>query len=443
MNLSGKLVLVLGAGRTGRAVARFLRARRSRVRIAERSEAARQEAARELGESVVSDEDTSALGGVDLVVPSPGVPKDHPLLRSAVRLGVPVWSEIELAYRFLPCPILAVTGTNGKSTTTSLLGEMARRSVGRAFVGGNLGVPLVEALLEEALPDLAVVEVSSFQLEWVRCFRPALAVFLNLSPDHLDRYATFEEYAETKGRLVTAAGPESRVVLNRDDPGVWAFRNRTYGRVVSFGRDPVEFGAFLDGGDVVYRGPGGRPRRFSLRRTALRGAQNEENVLAAVAAACAWGFPDQAVQEAIDAAAPLPHRAEFVAERAGVRFVDDSKATNVGAVAKLLSGLSGEVVLLLGGYDKGADFRLLLPLFPGRVRHVVAFGAAGPEIARQLGQSVPLTVERGLEDAVRCAARLASSGQTVLLSPGCASFDEFSDYAERGRRFRQVVEALG
>jgi len=442
MNLAGMRVLVLGAQRTGHSVSRFLSARGAKLRIADCSMSARTALAATFGAESDADDSPDLLRGVDLVVPSPGIPRHHGALREALRRGIPVWSEIELAFRFLSCPILAVTGTNGKSTTTTLLGAMSSGAGMRTFTGGNLGTPLIDAVGWDPAPEIAVAEISSFQLEWIEKFHPRMAVVLNFSPDHLDRYSSLAEYAQAKASLLRALQPGEFAILNRDDPWVWGLRAQTIGTTVSFGRERVEFGGFLENGTAVYWGPGAAPLRFSLARTRLVGRHNEENILAAVTAACTWGLPPHAVQQAIDATEPLPHRMNFVREHRGVRYIDDSKATNVGAVLQSLRSVPGPVILLLGGHDKGGEFHSLARELRGRVKRVVAFGAARQRVARELAGTVPVALATGLDGAVAEAARWAEAGDTVLLSPACASFDEFRDYAERGDRFRALVEAL-
>ena len=435
--------LVIGAGRTGQSVATFVHGRGGTVRLVDRSAARLADVAVPAGiEIQAGDEADAALRGIDVVVPSPGVAASHPLLQGAVRRGLPVLSEIELAARILTCPILAVTGTNGKSTTTVLLGAMLREAGLSVFVGGNLGTPLIEACADGGAYAACVVEVSSFQLEWVCVFRPRVAVLLNLTPDHLDRYASMDEYGRAKAALLAAQQPEDVAVLNRDDPWVWEQRRKTRAAVISFGHDPVEFGTALDGDTIVYAGPEPPVRRFPLTAVRLQGAHNRENMMAAVTAAAIFGTAAAAIQRALEHTTSLPHRLELVAERGDVRFFDDSKGTNVGAVEKSVASFDHGVVLLAGGYDKGGDFRVLAPLLRARVKHLVLFGAAGPTIRAQLGDTVAHTVVPDLATAVRTAAAQATAGDTVLLSPGCASFDEFSDYAARGRRFRELVEAL-
>lgn len=439
--LPGRGGLVVGSGRTGVAVARFLAKQGLSVRLVDRSTESLARA--DLPDSVercAEDEAPGLLEDVDFVIPSPGVAASHPLLQQAVGRGLPVLAEIELASRFLACPILAVTGTNGKSTTTTLLGAMLQEAGQKTFVGGNLGTPLIEAC-EGPPPTAAVVEVSSFQLEWIDRFHPHVAVLLNLTPDHLDRYPSLDAYGAAKARLLANLGPEDFAVLNRDDPWVWEQRLQTRAATVSFGRDPVEFGAFLEGDEAIFWGVGGARLRWDLKDLPLQGAHNRENILAALSAAAVMGVPHAAIDAALRRTRGLPHRLEFVREHAGVRYFDDSKGTNVGAVEKSAASFPAGLVLLLGGYDKGGDFSRLRPLLAGQGARVIAFGKAGPMIAEAL-DGLPVERSGGLADAVARAAESARPGDTVLLSPGCASFDEFSDYTERGRRFRALVEAL-
>lgn len=442
ISLEGARALVIGAGRSGRSAAALLAARRASVRVVDRSPRVERDPRwTEAVELCAGTDGAAGLEATDLVVPSPGVPRDHPLLLGATARGIPVWSEIELASSFLSCPILAITGTNGKSTTTSLVGAMLAAEQGPVFVGGNLGTPLSDALLGGHTYAAAVVEVSSFQLEWVERFHARVAVFLNLTPDHQDRYPDLASYGEAKARLLDGQQSGDVAVLNRDDPWVWSLRARARGSVISFGRDAVEFGTYLDGSDVVVW-TASRPQRFSLLESPLRGEHNRENIQAAVTAAVAWGVSAPSVLRGLRGMRGLPHRLEVVRRVREVDYYDDSKGTNVGAVEKSLLSFSAGVVLLLGGYDKGGDFRALRPLLRKRVTRVICFGAAGPQIAAQLEDAAPCTVVRCLAAAVEAAAREARAGETVLLSPGCASFDEFRDYAERGERFRSLVEAL-
>jgi UDP-N-acetylmuramoylalanine--D-glutamate ligase len=441
--LGGASAVVIGAGRSGRAAARLLAGLGTRVTVLETRRDVEPDPTWPAGVNFrTGADDPGDLAAFDFVVPSPGVARDHPVLRRAVERGVPVWSEIELASRFLSCPILAVTGTNGKSTTTVLLGAILAAEGRKVFVGGNLGTPLCDAIGDGCAYEAAVAEVSSFQLEWVPSFRPRVAVLLNLTPDHQDRYASMREYGEAKAAILAHQESDDIAILNRDDPWVWEQRRRTRATVVSFGREPVEFGTYLDGDEVVVY-TRGAPQRYPLAESPLRGAHNRENIQAAVTAAAAVGVSSTAVHRALRQTSGLPHRLEFVREHRGVRYFDDSKATNVGAVEKSIASFAEGILLLLGGYDKGGDFGVLSRHLGRPVDEVIYFGAAGPQLAAQLQPAGGATIAPTLARAVELAAERARPGQVVLLAPGCASFDEFSDYAARGRHFRSLVEALG
>ena len=435
-------VLVLGLGVTGEAAALALAARGVEVVVSDRSADA--DPGRLAGTGVemrLGTEGESVLSGIELVVKSPGVPEHSPVAAAAVARGIPVWSEIELAFRLLACPLVAITGTNGKSTTTSLVGLALERAGRRTFIGGNLGTPLISAL--DQAPEIAVAEVSSFQLEWVERLRPRVGCLLNLTPDHLDRHASFAEYREAKARLFAAQEAEDFAVVNRDDAEAWRAVAGVRARIVSFGAGAVACGAFAGEGFVALRLPAAAEERYGLGRTRLAGRHNIENILAAVTVARLAGAPPAAVQAAIDEIEPLPHRLARVAERGGVAWYDDSKATNVGAAAKSLDSFAGPVVLLAGGIDKGGGYDALAASAAGKVRRALVFGEASDAIGAALAAvAVPVERVRTLEQAVARAAAVAGAGDTVLLAPACASFDMFADYAARGRAFRAAVEAL-
>jgi UDP-N-acetylmuramoylalanine--D-glutamate ligase len=437
--------LVIGFQRTGRALTRALGARGTAVRVVDVRDAATLGIEGEqwrgvelrLGEAGTP----SLLDGVDVVVPSPGVPRTHLLLSAARERGIPIAGEIELAARLGRARLVAITGTNGKSTTTSLVGRALELAGVRTFTGGNLGRPLIEALDADA--EVWVAEVSSFQLEWVEGFRPAIGCLLNLTPDHLDRHTDFAEYRAAKARLFAAQGAGDVAVLNRDDPEVMAIGERLVARRVSFGEGPVPEGAFATAQRVVVR-LDGVEERLHLGRTRLVGRHNLENVMAAALVARLAGAPFAAVQEAVDTFVPLPHRLALVAERAGVRWYDDSKATNVGAAVKSLAAFAGPVVLLAGGVDKGGDYGPLAAAARDKARLVLVFGQARERIAASVvGLGVAVRVVDDLRAAVEAAAEAARPGDTVLLAPACSSFDMFTDYAARGRAFARAVEELG
>jgi UDP-N-acetylmuramoylalanine--D-glutamate ligase len=445
MELKGKKVMVLGLARTGTAAARFLVRQGAEVLVTDR----RNET--ELGPEVAAladlpvrfclgAEDAAWLDGVDLVIPSPGVPPENPLLREAGRRGIDILSEIELAYRFLSAPLIAVTGTNGKSTTTALIGEMLKASGGlNIFVGGNIGAPLIG--FAGGKWDWGVVEVSSFQLEWADEFRPKIAALLNLTEDHLDRYSSFESYCAAKERIFGAQQSGDIAVLNRDDPLVWSRRQRIHSSVVSFGWATVDEGVSATRYEIVWRGAR-EEERFPLRQAKIQGVHNVENLMAAVAAAKAVGVPAGAIQNVIENFPGLEHRLEFVREKKGVRYFNDSKGTNVGAVVKSLAGFTAPVVLLAGGVDKGGDYGPLEDEIRRTVKKLILFGAAKEKIRAALGHLTETIIVENLEAAVEEAHRTSRPGDVVLLSPACSSFDMFRDYTERGRRFKALVQEL-
>jgi UDP-N-acetylmuramoylalanine--D-glutamate ligase len=435
-------VLVIGLARTGIATARFLAGRGARVRAVDRRPAA------ELGPAVaelaaiaelrLGGDDPAALDGMALVVPSPGVPADAPLLAGAAARGIPIVSEIELAARHLEIPLLAVTGTNGKSTTTTLLGAMLRQAGRRPFVGGNLGTPLVSAVGGDY--DAAVVEVSSFQLEWVDRFRPTVGVFLNLTDDHLDRYPDLDAYGRAKLRLFARQTARDTAVLNGGDAWIRGHASELRARVLWFGAG--EGAAIRDDEAAIRLRLGGREEIYPLACVTLPGKHNRENMMAAIAAARAFGVPAAHVQEALEAFRGLEHRLELVRERRGVRWVNDSKGTNAGAVIKSLESFPGNVILLAGGVGKGGDYGVLHAPVARRAKRVVLFGEAREVLARALEGAAPIEIVSDLAAAVAAADAHATAGDVVLLSPACASFDMFRDYADRGRQFKALVEAL-
>jgi UDP-N-acetylmuramoylalanine--D-glutamate ligase len=441
MELNGKKVMVLGLARTGIETVRFLVGRGAQVLVSDcKSEKELEMEMQALAplpvRFLLGGEEISWLEGVDLVVPSPGVPLENPLLREATKREIDILSEIELAYRFLQVPLVAVTGTNGKSTTTSLIGEILKTRGLKVFVGGNIGAPLIGFASRDW--DWGVVEVSSFQLEWVEQFRPKIALLLNLTEDHLDRYPSFASYCGAKERIFRSQREGDIAILNRDDPLVWAMTERIRARVISFGWHEVGEGVFAKGGEIVWRGAA-QEERFPLARVKIQGVHNVENLMAAVAVAKSIDVPGEIIQRVIEAFPGLEHRLEFVREKDGVRFYNDSKGTNVGAVVKSLASFPGPVILLAGGIDKGGDYRVLEDGIRRKVKKMILFGAAKEIIRKALGHLTETVVVQTLEEAVREAARSGRAGDVVLLSPACSSFDMFQNYAERGRVFKNLV----
>jgi UDP-N-acetylmuramoylalanine--D-glutamate ligase len=444
MELAGKNFLVIGLARTGTECARFLARRGAKVWVSDRRPAEElvPEVAKLAGLDVgyrLGAAEYGCLDDIDCVVPSPGVPREHALLQQAVARKIPVLSEIELAYRFLSAPLVAITGTNGKSTTTTLIGKMIEASDQTVFLGGNLGAPLVGAL--DGQWDWAVVEISSFQLEWIDRFCPRIAILLNVSEDHLDRYTSFDDYRAVKERLFERQSGADTAILNRDDPLVWAVREKIKARVISFGLAEVPTGVFMIGNTLVWR-DGASEERFSLASARLQGVHNRENMMAAVAAAKCARVGAPVIQQILESFPGLEHRLEFVREKDGVRYYNDSKGTNVGAVVKSLASFSAPVILVAGGVDKGGDYAPLADGVKQKVRRLILFGAAKEIIARALGSLTETVMVDDIQAAVHDAVAQARAGDVVLLSPACSSFDQFRDYAERGRVFKALVQRL-
>jgi len=450
MDLKGKKVLVVGLGKSGLAAALFLRHRGARVTVSDVRSA--EQLAKEI--PTLLDEGIMVEAGghglltfrrQDLIVVSPGVPLDTPELVQARGFGLEIIGELELASRFLQGRTIAVTGSNGKTTTTTLLGEILTGAGLSTLVGGNIGVPVV-ALAEQSTPEnWSVLEVSSFQLESTIEFRPQIAVILNITPDHLDRHGSFENYALAKERIFAAQTAEDSVVLNADNVRTVAAAQRAKGNVFWFSLEhSVEQGAWVEEGWVVYRAAkdGAVEKILPLSGIPLKGEHNVENVLAAVVASRLAGVPVDALRTAIEHFHAVEHRLEFVATHNGVEFYNDSKATNVDATAKALAAFSGGIHLILGGKDKNSDYTTLSPLLRERVRAVYTIGAAAAKIESHLRGVISLLSCETLDKAVHAAANAARPGEVVLLAPACSSFDQFESYEHRGRVFKELVAGL-
>jgi len=440
MELKGKGVMVLGLGVTGTAVARFLKQGGASLVLTDR----RADLPREglpAGELHLGGEDPAWLAGVELVVTSPGVPTDCALLRAACAGAIPVISEIELAARALAAPIVAVTGTNGKSTVTVMLGDIFNAAGLRTFVGGNLGRPLIEAA-GQAL-DVAVAEVSSYQLEWVDGFKPRASIHLNLTDDHFDRYRDLEAYGRAKARIFERQDAGDWAILNRDDPQVWRLKDQLKSRVFSFGLGGAErVPAIWRDRDALFFDDGARRGRVCIRDFKPVGRHNLLNAMAASAAALAMGVAPAHIERALAAFRGLPHRIEAVRDLNGVTYIDDSKGTNVGAVVEAIAAIPGPVILIAGGLDKGGDYSPLRKPLADKVKLAILVGQARKKMRDALAGATTIELLPALAEAVKRAAAAAAPGDSVLLSPACASFDQFRDYAERGEVFQKLVRAL-
>jgi UDP-N-acetylmuramoylalanine--D-glutamate ligase len=457
MDLQGKRVLVVGLGKSGVASALFLKAHGASVTVSDTKSGddLRNEIPVLLDHGITVE--TGGHGdrtfrGQDLIVVSPGVPVDAPPLVQARALGEAVIGEIELAAQFLPGPIIAITGSNGKTTTTTLTGEIITAAGFPTLVGGNIGTPAI-SLAERAQDDTVIVlEVSSFQLETIQTFRPKVAVVLNVTPDHLDRHRTFEAYVDAKARMFENQQGEDFAVLNEDDPTCVTMAARTRAQVFWFSRQKeVQQGTWVRDGNIVFRDGAGQREIMQVSEVPLKGAHNLENALAAVCAGALMGCAPDKIRQAVRDFKAVEHRLEFVATIRGVDYYNDSKATNVDATIKALESFPANIHLILGGKDKGSDYTVLNDLLRQRVKRVYTIGAAAMKIESQIISSSGTHGKSGgpevihaetLENAIRKASAVAQPGDVVLLAPACASFDQFKSYEHRGRVFKEIVRGL-
>ncbi len=447
VELNGKRVLVVGLARTGVATALFCAARGAHVTATDtRPENELCEAVKKLRAAGVicelrAHEDDLFLAQ-DLIVPSPGVPSDLPHLVAARKNGITIWSEIELASRFLSGKLIGITGANGKTTTTSLVEHILRSAGFSTILAGNIGTPLISAVEASRDDTITVAELSSFQLELTETFRPNIAVFLNLTPDHLDRHHTMEAYGRAKARIFANQTERDMAILNADDAGTTPYAPARP-QVYWFSRKKrVGQGAIVKDRQIVLRIDGEEQAILRVSEIPLVGAHNWENILAAVLAAKLAGADAQKIASAVKSFAGVEHRLEFVAEIAGVRYYNDSKATNVDATQKALEAFSGRVIVILGGKDKDSDYTALRKELSERTILVLLIGSAAEKIAGQIAGSVKVERVETLERAVEHGERAARPGDIVLLAPACASFDQFENYEQRGRVFKQLVHKL-
>ena len=447
IELRRKRVLVVGLARTGVATALFCARHNAIVMGTDiRPESELGDAAAKLREAGVILE----LGGhhestylaQDLIVPSPGVPADDPYLKLARSKRITVWSEIELAYRFLEGELIGITGSNGKTTTTTLIHHILSTAGYHAVLAGNVGTPLISCVEQMNAETLSAVELSSFQLEWIEKFRPDIGVFLNLTPDHLDRHKTMEAYTAAKARIFEKQTELDAAVLNADDAPTVALAPKKP-QVFWFSRKKrVLQGACLQGEDIVVVHHGKEDFIMKRGEIALPGAHNLENVLAAVMAARLAEVDPGTIRKAVKSFAGVEHRLEFTAEIRGVRYYNDSKATNVDATLKALDAFPGRILVILGGKDKGSDYTVLQKPLREKAILALLIGAAADKIEQQIEGSVAIERAGTIERAVEIASQAAQAGDIVLLAPACASFDQFENYEHRGRVFKELVRGL-
>ena len=445
MELKNQRVLVVGLGKSGVAAATFLHSQGAKVTVSD------SKAEAQLGRDIPKLLDlgvTVETGGhgertfrdQDIIVLSPGVPVDAPQLRQARNLRVPMIGEVELAARFLQGKIIAVTGSNGKTTTTSLVGEILAKSGFKTQVGGNIGTPVTDMIASSTPEAWNVLEISSFQLETIATFRPHIAAILNITPDHLDRHGSFEAYAAAKARIFENQGKDDFAVLNSEDKTCVGIAKGLRSHLCWFGRAERE-GAFARGGIIYFRRDAAEEEVMPTAEIGLRGIHNVENVLAAVAMTRLAGCSPEQIRRAVGEFKAVEHRLEHIATIGGVSYYNDSKATNVDATIKALESFPANIHLILGGKDKGSDYSVLVPLLKERVKQVYTIGAAAEKIESQI-TGVPIVRAKTLASAVRQASQAAAEGDVVLLAPACASFDQFDSYEHRGRVFKDLVRSM-
>lgn len=447
MDVQGKRVLVVGLGKSGVASALFLQSRGARVTVsdAKSEEQLRSEIPALLDKGITVEtgkHGERTFRDQDLIVVSPGVPNDVAPLVTARKNGTPVIGEIELAARYLQGQVIAITGSNGKTTTTTLTGEVIAAGGFQSLVGGNIGTPAITFVDQSTPKTWVVLEISSFQLETIETFRPHIAAILNITPDHLDRHGSMEAYIAAKARIFENQTDKDFAVLNLDDPTTAALGKGLKPQLYWFSRkQQVQRGAFLRDGDIVFRDATGERSIMPVSEITLKGAHNVENVLAAVTMGLLAGVESAKVRQAVKDFKAVEHRLEYVATIRGVQYFNDSKATNVDATIKALESFPGNIHLILGGKDKGSDYGVLNDLLKSRVKCVYTIGAAAQKIESQIA-GVEVTPAVTLDVAVRKANEIAQPGDIVLLAPACASFDQFQSYEHRGRIFKETVHAL-
>jgi UDP-N-acetylmuramoylalanine--D-glutamate ligase len=450
MDLKNKRVLVVGLGKSGLSAALFLRAHGARVTVSDTRSAVA------LAKEIPALLDAGIMveaGGhglltfrrQDLIVVSPGVPMDTPEVKQAQAFGLTVIGALELGSRFLKGRVVAITGSNGKTTTTTLLGKIFSDAGGPTLVGGNIGLPVIDLIPESTPETVSVLEVSSFQLETIEEFHPWIAVVLNITPDHLDRHGSFEAYWAAKARITERQSPEDFLVLNAEDKETQMVASKTKAQIYWFSaRRPIKQGAFVHGESILFIPKEGAKAEpvMPVAEIHLKGAHNVENVLAAVCTARLAGIPAESIRASVAAFKAVEHRLEFVRTFNGVEFYNDSKATNVDATMKALASFPKGIHLILGGKDKDSDYTLMSELLKERVKVVYTIGSAAEKIERHLQGVVKMVSAGTLQTAVNEAAKAAVVGDVVLLSPACSSFDQFDNYEHRGRMFRQFVNEL-
>lgn len=450
MDLTGKTVLVVGSGISGVAATELLKKKNVNVVLFDGNKELDLTALREkhpvfadvkiiLGELTAEDR-----SGLDLVVLSPGVPTDLPMVEDLKKDGIPIWGEIELAYHFAKGRIVAITGTNGKTTTTALCGEIMANYYRDVKVVGNIGIPYTSVAADTTDETVTVAEISSFQLETIHTFHPAVSAILNITPDHLNRHHTMEAYIQAKMNIAKNQTQNDVCVLNYEDEVLRKFGEKIEAQVLYFSsRRKLEKGIYLEDGNIIYKNPE-ECLVCNVKELKLLGMHNFENVMAAVAMAAAYGVPMEKIRESVRTFAGVEHRIEFVAEKNGVAYYNDSKGTNPDAAIRGIQAMNRPTVLIGGGYDKNSDYKEWLMSFDGKVKELVLIGQTKEKIAEEARECGlhNITLADTFEEAMDVCIRTAKPGDAVLLSPACASWGMFKNYEERGDKFKEIVNSL-
>jgi UDP-N-acetylmuramoylalanine--D-glutamate ligase len=449
MQLKHKKILVVGLGKSGLSVVRYLAREGAKVTVSDMKrkadlEPGRVQEMKTLGVTLETGGHTmDTFVRSDAIIVSPGVPLDLPPLVAAKEKGIPVTGEMDLAVQITPTPIVAVTGTNGKSTVTAFIGALLQNAGHKVFVGGNLGTPLIEYAADGSKADVAVVEVSSFQLDTMESFSPLVAVLLNISPDHLDRYPNYEAYVQSKLKIFKNQGAGDFAILNDDDDILSAFAPHKDLSVLRYGLKKKDLRhAFVEGKGIRAGLPGKESHFFDLQKCPLPGKHNVENMMASALAGLALNVQPPVIQSTMDHFQGLPHRLELAGRIREVDFYDDSKATNVDAAIRSVASFDRPVVLIAGGRHKGGDYAPLVRVAKGRVKKAFLMGESKQLMAEAFEDKIPYATADDMEDAVTKAFSVAKAHDVVLLAPACSSFDMFADYAHRGRAFKEAVERL-
>jgi len=444
MDLTDKKTTVIGMGRSGVASANFLAGRKARVTLIDhKKRKTLEEVIPQLNPSVKIKFETDTLPGDEtLVILSPGVDIHSSFLEPARRRGIPIWSEVELACRFTSIPIIAITGTNGKTTCATLIGKILQRAGKKVLVGGNIGIPFISLVGQQEI-DFLVLEISSFQLEAIENFHPKISIVLNITPDHLDRHKTLETYITLKARIIENQTENDYCLLNMDDANTKNLGQNSSAQKYFFSaKTKGDRGAFLMGNHLTLRKDETENKICAIEDLNQVMQWQVENVLAASLACSLLDIPAESIAESLKQFDGMEHRMEWVRTFRGIDFVNDSKGTNVGAVQKSLESFSRPIVLIAGGKDKNSDFLPLKQMLRQRVKYLILIGETRPKFRRILNGSFPYEEANSMEEAVHQAVDNASSGDVVLLSPACASFDMFIDYADRGNQFKTIVQQL-